>query len=263
MTTRVARRATGADVEVLYDGLWMHRIGGILLPDSSTYDYHSGSFEHWPRQVERALADTRDYWLHAYTPRPGDVVVDIGAGRGEDTLCLSRLVGKEGLVIAVEGNPSSFGMLERFARLNDLRNVHAVNTVIADRPGTFRITTDDDWQSNSILSGPDPQPGRGVAVAGTTVDLLCESLELPRIDFLKMNIEGAERLAVHGMKQVLRTVRHLCIACHDFRADRGEGEQYRSRDHVVDFLRAQGLALSFRRHDARPSVRDYVYGAQK
>jgi hypothetical protein len=65
------------------------------------------------------------------------------------------------------------------------------------------------------------------------------------------------------MKQVLRTVRHVCIACHDFRADRGEGEQYRSRDHVVDFLRAQGLALSFRRDDARPSVRDYVYGAQE
>lgn len=263
ITTRVARKVTGTDVEVMYDGLWMHRVDETIFPDSTKFEYHAGSFEAWPRQADRAIADAGDYWFHAYTPRLRDVIVDIGAGRGEDALCFSRAVGPEGIVVAVEANPRSFHLLGRFVQLNALRNVRAVNTVVADRTGTFDIETDADWQANSIMVRPGSSSQPTVPVAGTTVDLLCQQLKLSRIDLLKMNIEGAERLAVEGMKHSIAITRHLCIACHDFRAERGEGEQYRSREHVMEFLMAQGFSATSRCDDPRPSVRDYIYGVRK
>jgi hypothetical protein len=120
-----------------------------------------------------------------------------------------------------------------------------VNTVVADRPGTFEIETDGDWQPKSIFVLPGAPFHRAVPVVGTTVDPPSEQLQLAPIDFLKMNIEGAERLAILGMKHALRRVRHLCVACHDFRADRSEGEHYRTRDVVIEFLKQQGYRWYF------------------
>jgi FkbM family methyltransferase len=57
-------------------------------------------------------------------PKPGDTIVDIGAGRGEDDLAFSQAVGPTGKVLAVEAQPRSFRMLKAFCEVNDLRNVH-------------------------------------------------------------------------------------------------------------------------------------------
>jgi len=40
--------------------------------------------------------------FHYFQPKKGDIVIDVGAGRGEDTLAFSQSVGKSGQVIAVE-----------------------------------------------------------------------------------------------------------------------------------------------------------------
>jgi FkbM family methyltransferase len=246
-------------VRVFYDGFWMHSVGNLVFPDSNHFEYHAGSFDAWPTQEAAYLAAAQDYWLHSYKPRFGDIIVDVGAGRGEDTLCFSRAVGPHGVVVAVEAHPHSFEMLERFTSLNHLRNVRLVNAAIADREAVFAIDSDAEWQYNSILRAADAAASGALSVPGTTLDLLLPALGLSRIDFLKMNIEGAEKLAVCGMDQTIERVDHVCIACHDFLADRGEAEAYRSRDIVIDFLTRRGLSVWRRTTDPRPSVRDYVY----
>ena len=84
-------------------------------------------------------------------------------------------------------------------------------------------------------------PGEGVRFD----DLSEHGIE--RIDFLKMNIEGAERRALPGCEKALRRARYVCIAAHDFRAARGEGEEFRTLDFVKDFVTGGGI----RDHDAR------------
>lgn len=261
LTTRVASKATGVEMHVFYDGLWMHVVNGVTYPDSRHFTYHSGSFADWVGQPQRQLEDCRDYWFHAYTPKPGDVILDVGAGRGEDTMAFSRAVGPEGTVVAVEANPWSCRLLEEFIRRNRLDNVRVLNAAVADRPGAFFIETEGDWQTNS-LHVHSAANAAVAPVAGTTVDLICELLKLSRVDLLKMNIEGAERLAMRGMVSTLRTTRNVCIACHDFRAARGEGGFYRSREEVTDFLTNSGFRIRTRADDPRPSVRDYIYASR-
>jgi hypothetical protein len=78
-----------------------------------------------------------------------------------------------------------------------------------------------------------------------------------------MNIEGAERFALQGMEQSLKRVRSICVACHDFRAERGDGEHFRTREFVEQFLSERGFRLTWRKDDPRPSVRDHVFGVNQ
>ena len=75
-----------------------------------------------------------------------------------------------------------------------------------------------------------------------------------------MNIEGAEQDAIAGMAATIGKVRSICVACHDFRAERGDGEQYRTREKIIGFLTSHGFTVAGRRDDRRPFVRDHVYG---
>ena len=75
-----------------------------------------------------------------------------------------------------------------------------------------------------------------------------------------MNIEGAERFALIGMKSVIQRVQAICIACHDFRANLGHGEEFRTRAFVERFLAEQGFTVTFRSDDQRSWVRDHVHG---
>jgi hypothetical protein len=75
-----------------------------------------------------------------------------------------------------------------------------------------------------------------------------------------MNIEGAERLALPGCTDALRRARFVCIAAHDFRAARGEGEEFRTLAFVRDFLAAAGFQLVTRDGDPRYYVPYHVHG---
>ena len=60
------------------------------------------------RHAEARLAGSLDYWMHVYCPRPGDTVLDIGAGIGIDAMALSGLVGDTGRIYSLEAHPWTF-----------------------------------------------------------------------------------------------------------------------------------------------------------
>jgi hypothetical protein len=75
-----------------------------------------------------------------------------------------------------------------------------------------------------------------------------------------MNIEGAERLALPGCKEAIGRARFVCIAAHDFRANRGEGEDFRTLAFVWQFLTNAGFRLITRDEDPRYYVPFHVHG---
>ncbi|MFI5096536.1 MAG: FkbM family methyltransferase [Candidatus Acidiferrales bacterium] len=208
--------------------------------------------------MDAYVSDAKDFWLQHYSPREGDVIVDVGAGRGEDTLTFSRAVGRTGRVIAIEAHPLSFAFLKSFCRLNRLANVTSLHLALMDKPGTVRIAeSESSWMENAIECG---EGSSGVPVQAVTFDSVCKEQGLKDIAFLKMNIEGAERYALPGMEPVLPRIRQICVACHDFRADMGHGEQFRTRAFVEQFLTAHGFRVASRWDDPRDYVRDHVFG---
>jgi hypothetical protein len=67
--------------------------------------------------------------------RSGSVFVDVGAHIGRYSLPIAKLVGENGLVIAVEPNPPAFKSLLMGVKLNNLRNVLALNIALGDSEG--------------------------------------------------------------------------------------------------------------------------------
>src|SRR5205085_495224 len=80
----------------------------------------------------------------------------------------------------------------------------------------------------------------GVAHTGTEHEVPAKTLEgflaengIERVDLLKMNIEGAERLVFRGAGDAIGRVEHVAVSCHDFVADDGRGgDEMRTRAEV-------------------------------
>jgi hypothetical protein len=90
------------------------------------------------------------------------------------------------------------------------------------------------------------------------LDELIEREKIRRVDFLKMNIEGAEAKAPEGMQRSFGIIRALCISCHDFRANQGDGEQFRTKALVQAAVKAAGFRTISRDKDPLPYVADQV-----
>ncbi len=105
-----------------------------------------------------------------------------------------------------------------------------------------------------------PATAASHAVEAFRFDEVCERHGIDRIDFLKMNIEGAERFALPGMPRALRLARCACIAAHDFRAARGEGDEFKTHDFVLRTLQNAGFSLVLRSDDPRYYVKEHIHG---
>jgi FkbM family methyltransferase len=265
VSTYLARRSDPTS-RIFFDEVWHHRSGKYVFADDRRYRYYPSDFERWQSEVELMFQRTSDYFFHLYKPKSGDVVIDVGAGRGEDVLLFSELVGLKGRVIAIEADPNSYDSLVRLCRQNNLSNVTPLNLAVVDCAQKVSIEVGNGadsgaWYEHSILEPSGT--AQTVQVDGKTLDLICEEEQVRHIDFLKMNIEGAEKLAVLGMSRTLASTTHVCICCHDFRADRGHGEWFRSREQVIPVLRAADFELALRESDPRDFVRDGVHGRRR
>jgi FkbM family methyltransferase len=232
------------------DGVWIHRYHGATIP----YPRAGGA----PRP-DMFTAAAREICLYGYEPRPGDVVFDVGAGIGRTTLLFSQLVGRTGRVVAVEAHPVTFRRLVRLCALNDLGNVVALQFAAWDREGELAIGDSEHYSGNSVV---DPTEA-GLAVPTRRLDDVANELQIPHVDFLKMNIEGAEEFALRGMGRLLERTRHACISCHDFLAERGGVEQLRTKAPVREFLVEQGFQITSRDDEAAAWTRDYLYGVNR
>ncbi len=196
--------------------------------------------------------------MYGYTPQAGDVVFDVGAGFGGETLLFSRLVGPEGRVVSIEAHPETFRWLAKLCDLNKLRNVTLLQIAASDQEGSLQITETADLLASTVLD----LTADGIRVQGRRLDQVAHELGIPAIDLLKVNIEGAEVAALSGIESVIGSVRHVCIGCHDFRADNGDPETMRTKAQVSAFLRGHGFSLTTQDSPV-PWVKDYVYGTSR
>ncbi len=266
---RIAREASeaarmafpGEDLSVFWDGVWIRRVGSHYLPDAEWGMSDDPQWAKWIGRVPKFLRDANDYWFHVYRPMTGDVIVDIGAGRGEDVFAFSQAVGSTGRVYAVEPHPTSLLSLRKLCQYNRLTNVTVLPFACTETSGTMQIETLPVWESNYLRAG-EPSPSSHT-VSVQPFDEVAEREGIGEIDFLKMNIEGAELEALPGCRESLDRTKSVCIAAHDFRANRGEGERFRTLAYVKGFLVECGFELTGREEDPRYYVPFHVHGRRK
>lgn len=237
------RQSFGVDAA----GHWVNRQPEATIVSPNIHTTRVAAFREW----------VLDNWAWHYRPGPGGVVIDVGAGVGEEAVIFSDLVGPEGRVVSIEAHPETFRCLEETVRRSGLTNVTPVWCAVADKDGTLSIGESDNHLANSVMSG-----GAGQTVPARSLDSLADELGLGEIALLKMNIEGAERLALPGMARLVSRIRHLVISCHDFISDGGGGDEFRTFAEVRAFLEGAGFTLQTRPDHANPWVRYYLYGVR-
>jgi FkbM family methyltransferase len=203
--------------------------------------------------------NVKEYWYVNYTPSVGDIIFDIGAGRGEDSIPFSCHVGNEGKVISIEANSKSFTFLKNECDMNNIKNIIPLNIAITDFKKNVYIQDNGDWITNTLSNEKD----NSIKVEGGTLDSVCLKLNINKINFLKMNIEGAELEAINGMVESIKLVEKICICCHDFRTQRGEDEKFKTRKAVIEFLEKNQFYIFTRSNDNRDYVRDHIFGEKK
>jgi FkbM family methyltransferase len=129
------------------------------------------------------------------------VVVDIGANIGYYTLLAASQVGPDGRVLAFEPSGANRSMIQMSLNANGLRNVRLWPYAVADEE---RVVGFDMRDSNGWISWDDPL-NACYQVRAVTLDRFLESE--PRVDVVKMDIEGAEDRALRGMHRLIRNHR--------------------------------------------------------
>lgn len=138
--------------------------------------------------------------------RTGDHFVDAGANLGYFTLLAAKRVGPAGRVDTIEPQPDNRARLEYHLRCNGSPPQVVVHPVaLADTSGTVTIHAypPGDAHHNHGCASLFPEPGArttGVKVPGVTLDDLLAGAQ-PRL--IKMDLEGAEVLAVRGMRRLV------------------------------------------------------------
>jgi FkbM family methyltransferase len=75
--------------------------------------------------------------------KPGDVFIDVGANIGYFTMLAAKCVGASGKVYAIEASPSTYDLLIANLRLNEVKNVEAINMAVTDKECHVRIQSND------------------------------------------------------------------------------------------------------------------------
>ena len=150
-------------------------------------------------------------WLTVFMARrlkPGMAAIDVGANHGYYTLLFADLVGAEGRVAAVEPNPEICRLLRRSVSVNGFSGrtriieqaaggedgARARLLLPANEPKNARVV---DWSS------PDEGATEDTVVVGA--GRLASLLEdWPRVDFIKVDVEGAEEAVVNGLMPILQ-----------------------------------------------------------
>lgn len=163
--------------------------------------------------LKEAFADRCYFFTPEVSIDEGDTVLDLGGNLGTSAMLFSRLVGPRGRVHSFE--PIFHRVLGRNLRENGVGNVEVVPLGVADAPGEIEFAVSDAGIDSRIACPAHGAIRNRRPVRLTSLDDYVEREGIGRVDFIKMDIEGAEELALRGARRVIGEFRpKLTIASY-------------------------------------------------
>ena len=174
-------------VRLPFGGWWLARndfVGAAM--------FHGG-FENAERSVVERLL------------RPGMTVLDIGAHHGYYTLLASRKVGPQGKVLAVEASPREREKLNLHLRINGCKNVQVESRALAETEGDAELYVVRGGQTgcNSLRKPDVSEPTEAISIRTGRLDSVLREHQIEKVDFIKLDVEGAELSVLKGGPELL------------------------------------------------------------
>lgn len=134
--------------------------------------------------------------------REGAVFVDAGANIGTYALPAAQLVGPSGRVVAFEAHPHTYAYLARNAAANGVPWLTALNRALGEEEGEIEMEFQAANPGETHIRAAGPRGG-GARVPMTTLDAAMAELGLPRMDYLKIDVEGFELPVLRGARAII------------------------------------------------------------
>lgn len=136
--------------------------------------------------------------------KKGDIVLDIGANIGMYSILISRIIGHTGKVYAFEPDPTTAYYLKENLRLNNCLNVVVLQLALSEENGKIILNKPEgSGDSFNYISKTETENQSNDSIGAIRLDDFLEANKIGRIDFVKMDIEGAELLCMKGAKEIM------------------------------------------------------------
>lgn len=185
----------------------LHRLsqgGSILLAPNHSFTYcFWPAVDHYEPDVCRLLKSLL---------KPGDTFIDCGANIGYFSIQAINLVGKDGMVVAVEAHPQAYELLKQNLELN--QSGTAVHCALTSQPGDWELFAPEAGDVYSSLQKTDLMQGQAInqfKVSGRTLDDVIHSLNLSKVDVVKIDVEGGELDILISAPDLLSSFRPIFI----------------------------------------------------
>jgi FkbM family methyltransferase len=201
-------KGTGHPVRGFRRLLWWRVLSACGKTTVVKFDYYDCLFEcppEWRGMSKLAYVMRDSYEVELPHLRnwvkPGDTAVDLGAHYGAFTIALCQVVGPVGRVIAVEPSQRFCAVLKRNIELNKYSCAEVISKAVGNKPGALTLKHHGDPSRAAFDLQAHESAGTTESVEIDTLDSLLSG----RVDFIKIDVEGAELAAFKGAEQVLGT----------------------------------------------------------
>ena len=143
--------------------------------------------------------------MNLFKPQKNNVVLDIGAHLGGYSLRAARMVGSKVKVIAIESNIERHDLLVESAKLNKLV-IEPMNIAASNYDGHLTIKNEE-------------YGGKDYSVVAKKLDNVVKEINLNHIDWIKIDVDGAENSVVDGMKNTLSITHNILIESRHYNVD--------------------------------------------
>lgn len=176
-----------------------------------------------------------EIYFKGYTPKTDDVIFDLGAGYGEEAVYLAdRSAGLK--YLGLEILPSVYECLS-----------NTISHLDGDyRASPYALTDSDLLYLSSqykYSSVSDTHKQGPIEAFGKRWQEILALYDIAHIDMFKMNIEGAEISVLESISD-FSIIDRFAIECHDFRANMGHGEHFRTKERIIEILTREGYRVS-------------------
>lgn len=251
--------------------IWPKKTPTFFLPDGSRFDYPLKS------AIGRALLtggfETAEVEFMRQSLKPGDVFFDVGANGGLFTVIAAKQVGANGHVYAFEPGSRELKLLRHNIAINNLTNVTVIESALSNKKGKTQFAVCDDGAMNSLAKTEHPSQRikSWQIVEITTVDEVVKEIGIPKIDFIKIDVEGAEKLVFEGAKTILcsEVITKILFEASDLNAlsfgysTKQLIAELISLGFSVHYLHETGLLMTASEYDSRFGSKIYNFVAFK
>jgi FkbM family methyltransferase len=157
------------------------------------------------RTIDHPFGVAEEHYQAKYKLKQGDIGIDAGAFNGHISLLFSLKVGKSGRIIAIEPDEKNLALLQKNILLNQsVQNLTMIGDILWSSNGEVEFSEQGGVGSSALYK---PEGQRMMIKKAITIDSLVENLDLPKLNLIKMDIEGAEIDALLGAVDCIKKYR--------------------------------------------------------